>query len=85
MTPDGNNLAWRVYRTARIPHQLHQYAGQYWLLESLRNASVGVMTNNIEEACLVWVDMYCYQQVCCWMKGTRCGEASPSSWECNSL
>jgi hypothetical protein len=37
------------------------YAGQYWLNEALRNAS-GVLTDDIEQACLVWVDTYCYNQ-----------------------
>ncbi|EFN52236.1 hypothetical protein CHLNCDRAFT_139109 [Chlorella variabilis] len=47
-----------------MQHMHYQYAGQYWLTQALRNAS-GVLTDNIDEACLVWVDTYCYQQVLC--------------------
>jgi hypothetical protein len=83
-TPKGDNLAWRVYRMARIPHQLHQYAGQYWLREALRNAGRGLLTDNIEEACLVWVDIYCYQQVRS-LNSRRSQEDCHNSWNGNSL
>lgn len=62
-----------------MPHMNYVHAGQYWLTQALRNAS-GVLTDNIDEACLVWVDMYCYNQasssVCnvhCWnVQSTVC-------------
>ncbi|KAL4854407.1 hypothetical protein ACK3TF_004916 [Chlorella vulgaris] len=44
-----------------IPHMHYMYASQYWLNQALRNAT-GVLTDNIDKACLVWVDTYCYNQ-----------------------
>jgi hypothetical protein len=54
-------LPWELQRMKSIPHPHYMYAGQYWLNEALRNAS-GVLTDDIEQACLVWVDTYCYNQ-----------------------
>ena len=57
-----------------MQHMHYQYAGQYWLTQALRNAS-GVLTDNIDEACLVWVDTYCYQQVSSLCPGRLVGAA----------
>jgi hypothetical protein len=55
-------LTWSLQRMERMHHSHYQYAGQWWLTEALRNAS-GVLTDNVDEACMVWVDSYCYNQV----------------------
>ncbi|EFN50601.1 hypothetical protein CHLNCDRAFT_55709 [Chlorella variabilis] len=58
---EPGELPWSLQRMESMQHMHYQYAGQYWLTQALRNAS-GVLTDNIDEACLVWVDTYCYQQ-----------------------
>ena len=59
---EPGELPWSMQHMKAMPHMHFQYAGQYWLTQALRNAS-GVLTDNIDEACLVWVDTYCYHQV----------------------
>lgn len=54
-------LPWSLQRMERMHHSHYQYAGQWWLTQALRNAS-GLLTDNIDEACMVWVDSYCYNQ-----------------------
>ncbi|EFN52330.1 hypothetical protein CHLNCDRAFT_54573 [Chlorella variabilis] len=58
---EPGELPWSMQHMKAMPHMHFQYAGQYWLTQALRNAS-GVLTDNIDEACLVWVDTYCYHQ-----------------------
>jgi hypothetical protein len=50
-----------MQRMEVMPHMHYQYAGLWWLTQSLRSTPA-VLTDNIEEACLVWVDSYCYNQ-----------------------
>lgn len=37
------------------PHFAFQHAAQWWLTQALRNAS-GLLTTNLSEACMVWLD-----------------------------
>ena len=43
------------------PHQTYQHAGQYWLTAALR-AAPALLTDDIDAACVVWLDTYCYNQ-----------------------
>lgn len=38
------------------PHYAFQHAASWWLTQALRNAS-GLLTTNMDEACMVWLDM----------------------------
>ncbi len=38
------------------PHYAFQHAAAWWLTQALRNAS-GLLATNLDEACMVWLDM----------------------------
>lgn len=38
------------------PHYHYQHGGPWWLTQALRNAT-GLLTTNLSEACMVWLDM----------------------------
>ncbi len=38
------------------PHHTFQHAGPWWLMQALLNNS-GLLTTNLSEACMVWLDM----------------------------
>ncbi|KAI7845970.1 hypothetical protein COHA_000516 [Chlorella ohadii] len=53
--PPGKGVK-AVNETARY-NSLH--GGPWWLTQALRNAT-GLLTSNLSEACMVWLDMDCY-------------------------
>ncbi|PSC70619.1 Dihydrolipoyllysine-residue acetyltransferase component of pyruvate dehydrogenase complex [Micractinium conductrix] len=54
---------------SRTPHMNYHFGGQYWLNAYLRSNS-HLLTDDIDKACMVWVDLYCYNQwLHSWMDG----------------
>lgn len=57
------------------PHYAFQHAAQWWLTQALRNAS-GLLTTNLSEACMVWLDM-CEGP---WLQETLCRVHAMLCW-----
>lgn len=41
---------------SETPHYSYQHAVEWWLTQALRNAS-GLLTTDLDQACMVWLDM----------------------------
>lgn len=60
------------------PHFAFQHAAQWWLTQALRNAS-GLLTTNLSEACMVWLDMCAFaapSRDAVMPRSSRCNEAT---------